>query len=674
MTDEAARAVAAAAAVGLAVADGEVAGLVVQSATGVIEAATPEAEEILGLSLGQMLGRASADPRWAAVGVDGVALRPQDHPAIRALMTGRPVYGTELGVHRPGRDRAGEHVWLRVDSVPFNFVDGAPTNVVVRFSVLSGQRATELRLAESERLYRFLIDNAPDIVAWQLPDTTFLWVSPASETLLGYAPEEMVGRTAYEFMHPYDRATSQATAWMAGRSPSPESIVVRMRHRGGHHIWMEVAGQVLRDADGNPAQLRTSWRDVTARVEAERGRDAALQLVQSVVANAPIGIAVCTEDGLMQQVNAALCTMLGRDSAQLLGRRVDEFLHPEAECSDRFSALLSGELPVDESECRYVRPDGTPMWGHRTAVVLRDGDGRGDPRLLLHLQDVTERRTAHDALTHAATHDALTGLANRVAFTEHLAAMRRRLGPDDCSGLLFIDLDDFKAVNDTYGHEIGDELLTVVGARLRESIRPQDFAARLGGDEFVVHCRYLTDHQGAVDIAKRIVDKLSEPYRLGARTISISASIGVTTTTRDGHDRLMTSADRAMYRSKKAGRGLITDAADDPAPSGRADSVSMSDTDGDYDDAGPDNTLSPSESLDSDEVRNDDGDVVVDPPDEWIDAEEDETLDERLAAEVPDVLPRGDAEQATPDRRTYGQIDGTPEDGTSFYTVLDDDE
>lgn len=96
------------------------------------------------------------------------------------------------------------------------------------------------------------------------------------------------------------------------------------------------------------------------------------------------------------------------------------------------------------------------------------------------------------------------------------------------------------------------------------------------------------------------------------------------------------------------------------------------DSDGDYDDAGPDNTLGPSESLDSDEVRNDDGDSVVDPPDEWIEAEEDETLDEKLAAEVPDVLPAGAPDEVRPDRRTLGQIDGTPEDGESFYTVLDD--
>lgn len=95
--------------------------------------------------------------------------------------------------------------------------------------------------------------------------------------------------------------------------------------------------------------------------------------------------------------------------------------------------------------------------------------------------------------------------------------------------------------------------------------------------------------------------------------------------------------------------------------------------DGDYDDGGPDNTLSPSESLDSDEVRNDDGDTVVDPPDEWIEAEEDESLDEKLAAEVPDVLPPGQPEQERPSQRTFGQNDGTPEDGDSFYNVVEEE-
>ncbi len=558
--DVSARAIAAAAEAGLTVDDSDAVGLVVQSAAGVIEAATPAAENILGLTLAQMLGRDSADPRWAAIDEDGVALRPQDHPAMRAIETGSPVRGAVIGVHRPGRDPAGEHVWLLVDSVPLGPTDGASTAVVSRFAIMTGQRATELRLAASERLYRFLVQNAPDIVAWQLPDTTFLWVSTAVQTLLGRQPKELVGHTAYEFIHPDDvpKAREIEHELAARREPALTPLMLRIRHRDGNYLWMEVVGQVLRDADGRPSQLRTAWRDVTTRVAARHERDTALQLVQSVVKNSPIGIAVCDVNGLFEQVNPALCATLQRESCQLLGRSLQELVHPDDDCTEGVAALLAGELAVHESECRYLRGNGTWMWGHRSVVVLRDGGaGRRFWRLLVQLEDITESRLAQHELAYAASHDPLTGLANRIALDEHLERAGQQLEPHARIGMLFIDIDDFKAVNDTYGHKIGDELLRGVAARIKTAIRPEDFAARLGGDEFVVHCPKVTDHQEVVHIAQRIIDALTAPYPVAVYAICISASIGVTTATVDNHARLLAMADRAMYRAKQAGRGFI---------------------------------------------------------------------------------------------------------------------
>jgi diguanylate cyclase (GGDEF)-like protein/PAS domain S-box-containing protein len=573
------RALAAAAEAGLPVDDSDAAGLVVQSASGVIEAATPAAENILGLTLAQMLGRDSADPRWAGVDEDGVALRPQDHPAMRAIEAGSPVWGSVMGVHRPGRDPAGEHVWLLVDSVPLGPTGGALTTVVSRFAIMTGRRATELRLAASERLYRFLVQNAPDIVAWQLADTTFLWVSTAVQTLLGRGPEELVGHTAYEFIHPDDmeKARQIELEPAAHRKPALTPLILRMRHRHGNYRWMEVVGHVLRDTDGKPSQLRTSWRDVTARVAARHDRDTALHLVKSVVNNSPIGIAVCDVNGLFEQVNPALCATLLRKSGQLRGHSLEEFVHPDDDCTKGVAALLAGELDVHTSECRYLRGNGTWMWGHRSVVVLRDGAaGPRYWRLLVQLQDITESRRAQDELAYAASHDPLTGLANRIALDEHLERAGQQLVPHTNNGLLFIDIDDFKAVNDTYGHKIGDEVLRSVAARIKTAIRHEDFAARLGGDEFVVYCPNVSGQQESVDIAQRTIDALTAPYPLGDYTIRISASIGVTTATVDNHDRLLAMADRAMYRAKQAGRGSI-DETDFDLKQHDAPSTSMAD-------------------------------------------------------------------------------------------------
>jgi len=547
-----ARALATAAALGLTI--GPEDGVAIQTSGGVIEAANPQAARILGLSLDQMMGRDSADQRWAAVDAEGKALRADDHPTMRAAHSGMAIRDAIMGVHRPGYDPAGQHVWLTVDAIPLP--GDPPAGAVARFSVITGPRAMELRLAASERLYRFLVEHDPDMVAWQLPDTTFLWVSSAAQTLLGRDPTSMVGRKASELMHPDDIETvyrSHRDIEYGGISP--EQLTLRMRHRDGSWRWMEVVGHIVRDGDGEPSQMRTAWRDVTARVAAEHERDTALQMVRSTIESSPIGIAVCREDGTFVEVNTALRTMLGCSTTDLVGSALRDFAHPR-DYVDGFPAVLAGEVAVHESECRYRRGDGSWIWGHCNLVILRDDDTTRPRSLLLHLQDITERRRANDRLTHAASHDWLTGLANRKALNEHLAqcSVTPDSGPN---AMIFIDVDDFKVVNDTYGHEFGDRLLAEVARRIRRSVRLQDFTARLGGDEFIVHCLHLGSVHEAEMIAARVLAALAEPYDVGDEVVRLSASIGVTASTGCAADELMEKADRAMYRAKNQGRARV---------------------------------------------------------------------------------------------------------------------
>ena len=174
------------------------------------------------------------------------------------------------------------------------------------------------------------------------------------------------------------------------------------------------------------------------------------------------------------------------------------------------------------------------------------------------LEDVTERRNAEARITHLARYDELTGLPNRVNFRDEIGhLLTSPHGTDEMSALLFIDLDQFKQVNDTLGHPCGDQLLCAVADRLRAMLRPEDFVARFGGDEFVVFQQNINSPDEAAALARRIVDHLSERYRIDNHLVEIGASIGIAMTSGVGADTLLKNADMALYRAKADGRGTF---------------------------------------------------------------------------------------------------------------------
>src|SRR6202051_1177347 len=168
------------------------------------------------------------------------------------------------------------------------------------------------------------------------------------------------------------------------------------------------------------------------------------------------------------------------------------------------------------------------------------------------LEDITERRTAEARITHLARYDELTGLPNRVNFRDEIE--RLLAVPHDAAqlaALLFVDLDQFKQVNDTLGHPCGDQLLCAVADRLRAMLRPEDFVARFGGDEFVVFQQNIRSNEEAGHLARRIVDQLSERYQIDNHLVEIGASVGIALTSPDiSADTLFKNADRALYGAK----------------------------------------------------------------------------------------------------------------------------
>jgi diguanylate cyclase (GGDEF)-like protein/PAS domain S-box-containing protein len=281
---------------------------------------------------------------------------------------------------------------------------------------------------------------------------------------------------------------------------------------------------------------------------------------------APIGMALVGTDGRWLRVNRALCAMLGYAEADLLATTFQAVTHPDDLTLDleQVRRLLVGDVDTYAIEKRFVHRQGHVIWAQLNASLVRDDEGR--PRYLVsQIQDITERKTFEERLEHLALHDPLTGLPNRVLFADRLeralAAPRGRgAGP----AVLFVDLDRFKLVNDTLGHESGDRLLAAVAARLAGVLRPVDTIARLGGDEFAVLLDGATA-AAAGRAAERVIEALRPPFVVDGRETFVSASVGIALGRGRGQGRVaavpprpqdvLREADIALYQAKAAGRG-----------------------------------------------------------------------------------------------------------------------
>lgn len=540
-----------AAAAGLSV--GATAGVVAQDAAGVIIAATATAESVLGLTRDQLLGRMSADPRWVAVDARGDILTPAGHPAMRVIRGEGSVVDFLMGVHRPSTDAVREYIWLTVTSVPAPPGAGLPAgSVVTVFRPLDQDQSRQLRLLESERKYRLLAENSSDMVTWMAPDSTILWVSPAARAVMGYEPDQLIGTRALDLVHPDDLAQAESVriALTSQGRPVPASVVMRQRHADGSWRWIESTGRAIRE-NGVVTGLVTSRRDVTARVLVERQRDDAVATFQLAMEHAPVGMALLDTEDRMDRVNQALCRMTGRTAEELLGRRWDEI----SEGDDRGRGDLdsrdrsSTDRAPRHDERRLVRPDGITVRGLCSVVRLPSGYPRA--YALLQVQDVTAQHLERERLAAAARTDVLTGLPNRAALNDWLTGIERRHHGE--IGMLFVDLDGFKRVNDTWGHEVGDQLLQLVGARLKSAVRVSDLVARLGGDEFVVLCENIDTTTDIDHLAQRVRVAIAQPVVIDGHRLAVTASVGTTSGGSSDARSLLARADHAMYMIKRAG-------------------------------------------------------------------------------------------------------------------------
>ena len=274
---------------------------------------------------------------------------------------------------------------------------------------------------------------------------------------------------------------------------------------------------------------------------------------------APIGIALVAPTGGWLKVNHALCEILGYTEDELLASDFQSMIHPDdlGDVLIKFHELTSQKIQACQVEHRYLHKSGETVWTAWSVSTAAETQ-TDQPILIFQIQDITGKKIAEERLQYDATHDALTGLPNRKYFMTRLDKALRKSKENlfNKVSVLFIDLDRFKYVNDSLGHQTGDFLLIEIAARLRDCLRPKDLVARLGGDEFTILVEGNHHDEEVIRIAERIQDKFTEPFDLDGHEIYSSASIGILNVSENHKtpEDLMRDADTAMYQAKRAGK------------------------------------------------------------------------------------------------------------------------
>ena len=421
----------------------------------------------------------------------------------------------------------------------------------------------EERLREAEERYRTLVERIPAVTFIDRAERSGRphYVSPQVERMLGYTPEEWIaGRLWRERLHPEDRERILASDERFEANGEPVDDEYRLLAKDGSVVWIREVTELVRGEGGEALFVQGILSDVTGRKEAEE----ALKQGETRLAEAQRIAHVGSWEWEVASDTVAwsdeLYRIFGR-TPQEFGNTYESFLayvHPD----DR--RLVEEEIRVAYEtgqpfafEHRVVRPDGGVRTLQSRGEVFTDEDGER-VNMAGTAQDITERKALEERLVRQAFHDSLTGLPNRHLFVDRLAhalEYTRRRG-NRMAAVLFMDLDNFKSVNDSLGHEVGDRVLVILSERLMNCLRPEDTLARFGGDEFVVLIDEVEELAEAVRVAERITEELRGPLSIGARKVFARASIGVAlgSARTKGPQDLLRDADIAMYRAKEEGQ------------------------------------------------------------------------------------------------------------------------
>ena len=421
----------------------------------------------------------------------------------------------------------------------------------------------EQRLYESEQWFSSTLRCVADGVIAMDTEDNITFLNPVAEALTGWTLEDARGRKESEILKLFSFGGHRLEAGPAQRALQLNKVVgmergAQLLHRDGRKIYVDDSAAPIRSEDGRLLGAVMVFRDVSERIQQEQLLRESEERFYSAFAHAPSGMALVALDGRFLQANKALATLVGYDPGELLEITHTSLVHPDDREQEqtRLNLLLQGQAPSMQYELRYQYKDTRhTIWILASVSVLKEND---EPTCYLYqIYDLTERKQTEYQLTQMAFYDALTGLANRSHMRDELErgiVLARR--HNQKFAVVFMDLDRFKNINDSLGHEAGDELLKIVSQRLEQTLRESDCIARIGGDEFVLLLQNVQTAAGVVSVLEKLRNEIIRPMMLAGNEVFISPSMGISMFPDDGEDAatLLRNADSAMFAAKAEGR------------------------------------------------------------------------------------------------------------------------
>lgn len=409
-------------------------------------------------------------------------------------------------------------------------------------------------LAESAELYRSIINGAPAGFWLINPQLETIEVNEALCRMLEYSREEMLGKRPFDFT---DKENAKIFKAQTSRIPnsSHRHYDIVLKSKSGRDVYTRFSATTIKNQNGDVISAFAFVSDITELKLAERSLIESKEQMEQLYRVIPSAIFTVDENRRITSFNNKAEEITGYAAEEIIGKKCSIFA---INTCTKSCGLYSRSVtkPIVGKECTIKRKDGEERVISKSADLVRDASGNviGGVETF---EDVTQQKQVAEMLNYIAYYDALTGLPNRVLFHDRFAmAITQADRSGEILALVFLDLDNFKTINDTLGHSVGDQLLHAVAARLKSSLRKSDTIARLGGDEFTVLLPQLKGAQDAGRITQKLINALKPPFSFGGREFHITASAGIALYPNDGDSAstLLRNADMALYRAKDHGK------------------------------------------------------------------------------------------------------------------------